>query len=333
MLKKTVMKGFTLIEILLVLVIISMIIYLGVGYVEQRALSARIDRTSLQMQQILNAGLAYYVANGNWPPNSPNSAISYLQGSYLPPQNVLLQSPWGQQYVAIGSEGTPPAQFFVYTEVTAGKSTTSVANIIAGQLPMAYTTSEAPTANAPPASGTACAASATTCYVVSSVNVPGQNLNNASAVNFAGLYHHGGCVPVPTCPVDKNGFQMTPEIMVVPVSVSGVNDPQSGNNPPNVYPISSFTAYAVGDNGASTPNGTSPPACDNNGSAPSCKTNLQTSGTAAAYWRVCLQVVTQQGNVVTTNSSQWGNLVTLMAITRCAIQNEPSGSDFSVFSN
>lgn len=325
-------KGFTLIEMLLVLVIISMIIYMAVGYIEQRTLQTRMDRTSLQMQQILNAGLAYYVAHGSWP---PNPALSNLQGTYLPPSSIPFQSPWGQQYVAVGAQGTPPAQFFVYTNITAGGSTTAAANIIAGKLPLAYTTSAAPSGNSPPASGSACAATATSCYVVASVNIPGQNLNNAPAVNFAGVYNHGGCVPVPTCPVDNTGTTMTPEIMVVPVSVSGVNDPGSPNN---YYPISSFTAYATSNTGAgNTPTDTSPPGCTTGGANPSttpdCTANLQTTGTAAAYWRVCLQVITEKGDVNSTNTDQWGKDVTLMAITRCAIQNEPSGSNFNVFSN
>ena len=48
--------------------------------------------------------------------------------------------------------------------------------------------------------GVSAGSSANTCEVVAAVNIPGQNLNNAGAVTFAGLYYHGGCVPVPQCP-------------------------------------------------------------------------------------------------------------------------------------
>jgi len=67
--------GFTLIEMLLVLIIVSMIIYMGLGYLQQRTVQIRMDRTSLQMQQILNAGMAYYIANSTWPAN-----LACLQG-------------------------------------------------------------------------------------------------------------------------------------------------------------------------------------------------------------------------------------------------------------
>ena len=63
-------SGVTLIEILLVLVIIASIIVVAGRYFQQKAETMRIDRTALQMQYILSAGLAYYVANGTWPGNS-----------------------------------------------------------------------------------------------------------------------------------------------------------------------------------------------------------------------------------------------------------------------
>lgn len=321
-------EGFTLIEMLLVLVIASMIIYLALGYIQQKTLTTRMDRTSLQMQQILNAGLSYYVANGKWPAN-----IDCLEGTgdatciqYIPKD---LTSPWGDKYKVLSKN----ALFYVYAQITsasASGSAAATANTIAGTLPLAYTTSTTPN---PPSAGTACATASTSCYVVASVNIPGQNLNNATAVNFAGLYKHGGCVPVPRCPVDANGNTMTPEIMVVPVSVSGVNDANSSQ----VYPISSFTAYAKG------PPSANPPACDNYGPPVACDAANAPSSYTPTYWRACLQVVTEKGDVAETNvgglampnpptAFPWGGNVTLMAITRCAIKNEPSGSPFTVFS-
>lgn len=330
--------GFTLIEMLLVLVIAGMILYLMIGYVQQRSLSSRIDRASIQMQQILNAGLAYYVVNGSWPPTL--NCLKGLGGSnctgtvaYLP---TTIKSPWGQDYeVSAPMVSGRPVLFYVYTPITSAGITTGTASAtaqtIAGKLPLSYTSSSMSLFGSPPSPSTACTASTTNCFVVSSVNIPGQNLNNAPAVNYAGLYKHGGCVPVPSCPVDSRGNTMTPQIMVVPVSVSGINDPNSNN----VYPISSFTAYAVGpDTDANLS------ACQYGGTKVSC--DPQNAVSNARYWRVCLQVMTDKGLVSQTNLGgynsnsypyyPWGGNVTLMAITRCAITNEPSGSGFNVFS-
>jgi prepilin-type N-terminal cleavage/methylation domain-containing protein len=305
------MKGFTLIEILLVLVIVSVIILASINYMRQRALQMRMDRASTQIQQILNAGLAFYVANGKWPTNLATD----LQGTYLP--NVTFNNPWGKPYQIAAPT---PQLFYVYTQITTVSSggASAAANIIAGMLPLGYTSTSGGT---PPATGSSCGAGVNSCYVVSSVNIPGQNLNNARAVNFAGLYHHGGCVPVPTCPVDSSGNTMIPQVMVVPASVSGVNDADS--TPSNVYPISSFTAYATGGTSSS------PPACQSSSSAPACG---GTDPAGTRYWRACLQVITEKGQV-TSATPAWGQLVTLMAVTRCSVNNEAAGSTFSVFSN
>lgn len=320
MMLKNKVKGFTLIEILLVLVIISIFIFASLGYVQQRALQMRMDRTSTQMQQILNAGLAYYVANGDWPANL--AALQSPTQSFLPP-NITIKNPWGQDYFVVSSPSSP-ALFYVYTKINTvtGGGASAAANVIAGSLPMGYTSTD--TAGAPPVTGSPCVAATTTCSIVASVNIPGQNLNNARAVNFAGLFKHGGCVPVPKCPVDPLGNTMTPQVMIVPTSVSGVNDVDT--DPTRVYPISSFTAYAT--NRAATP-----APCNGSTTAATC---TPISGPPAdEYWRACLQVVTEKGQVTSTTTN-WGQYVTLMAITRCAVTGgtgEAAGSTFSVFSN
>lgn len=301
-------RGFTLIEMLLVMVIVSALIFMGVRYLQQKTLNTRIDRTITQMQQILNASLAFYVANGHWP-----SAVQELQDAkYLPSKPSPYMAPWGRQYY-IDTNGTGTSPIYVYTYIkTAGNDTSFVANTIAGSLPLGYTSTSG---DSPPASGT-CAPGSTLCGVVGMANIPGQDLNNASAVNFGSVYHNGACVPAPQCPVGTNGNPMTPEILVAPVSLSGVNDP---NNPTSVYPISSFTAYVTTSSPVPAPDpcpGSTSTACE------------KTVGTAENYWRVCMEVITEKGKV---NWDGWGKSATAMAITRCSISGEPSGSDFSVF--
>jgi hypothetical protein len=127
-------------------------------------------------------------------------------------------------------------------------------------------------------------------------------------------------------------------VFVVPVSVSGLND--SSGNPAatttNLYPISSFTAYATAISAA----GQDPVACtdisgttDTSGYTCGEKVGDYFPALSQQTWRVCLQVVTQKGNVAQTNTSQWGNYVTLAAFTRCAIPGEPIGSNFNFYTH
>lgn len=313
---KSKIKGFTLIETLLVLVIISIMIYASIGYIQQRALQSRIDRTSTQMQQILNAGLSYYVAHNEWPTSGNTTHdLSLLQGTYLPPSTVTIKNPWGKDY----SIASTPELFYVYTstETVSSGAAASTANVIAGMLPLSYTATATGT---PPAAGNPCT-NQNTCYIVASVNIPGQNLNNARAINFAGLYKHGGCVPVPECPVDATGTTMTPQVFVAPVQVAGTFDGGLSGSNPNVYPISSFSAYATGP-------AANPPGCASGGGAVACNA----SPASTSYWRVCMQVVTERG-IITSSSTNWGDNQRLLALTRCVGDNEPAGSPFTVFSN
>jgi hypothetical protein len=289
---------------------------------QQRAENMRIDKAVLQMQYLLNAGLAHYVANGSWP-GTANTPVTYsaagvggLQGSYVP--NTAIPTPFTGYYTTVfytSGSTNPPLNTFVVEMTVPGNSghVTAIANMIAGRMPMATTTT----------SGSGVTVSA---YV----NIPGQNLNNAGAVNFAGLYHQGACVPVPSCPnvTTGGGVSTTPQVFIVPVSISGVNDQGSSNN---VYPISSFTAYA-------TQPAADPDACysGSTGSPPDCAGTLPSGATpppSGLFWRACLQVITERGNVQETRTDDWGSNVTLAAFVRCGIPNEPEGSDFTVFSH
>lgn len=341
--------GFTLVEMLLVVAIVGMLLYMAINYFQQQALQTRIDKTSVQLQQILNAGMSYYVNNGNWPDPGNSNSLDCLQGNkpgggsasackavYIP-QNFV--NPWAASFnTALSSDcsGANPLSctlFYAYTLIEAGDISGAAANAVAGKLPMAYITSTQPNGNNPPPNdGASCIKPAKSCYVVTSVNIPGQNLNNATAVNFSGIYHPGGCVPVPSCPTN-----MVPQITVVPISVSGNNDKSSGKTA-TVYPISSFTAYAQGGpNAGITPDncvsdgGPSGGSGGNNNNGDTCQaTDNKQIDSGGNYWRACMQVVSQQGDVSSTNN-KWAENTAVMAITRCAIPNQDAGSDFSVY--
>lgn len=308
------LKGFSLLEVLLVLAIMATIMVSLLGYTSQKSDEMRRDKTVMQVEQFLNAGLSYYVSFGSWP------TLSQLQGNFLP--SGTINNPWGLAFsVGANTGGTNPGSQFSVCTTIRGKQAYTAATIIAGRLPIASAIDG--TVSCPTTSATACTKTSTTCTVVSSVNIPGQNINNARSINFAGLYHNGACVAAPSCP----STTMTPTIVVSPVSVSGMND---NNN--NVYPITSFTAYAMGTTSAGSP-GAAPLNC-NGTSTVTC--SLSASST---YWRVCLRIVTQKGMVTGGGNPSWAQTAgVILALTRCMPANEPStpeisGSSFTVFTS
>lgn len=327
--------GFTLIEMLLVMVIVSTVLFMGLGYIQQRTEALRIDKATLQMQQILNASLAYYVNKGEWPQagiGSASTAESLMGTNYIPPISPF-NSPWGIAYYGMST----PTNFYVVAGIV-GTGAAVNAQVLAGRLGLSYTTATAPTTDpvvtAPPTK-TTCPEGSATCYVVASVTIPGQNLNNANAVNYAGLYRNSACVQVPNCPSGTK-----PQIFVVPASVHGTND---SGTPTNIYPLSSFTAYATGTGAGGGPR---PTHCTNKRPEETYASHDddcflvgpgQTGAkiTSGDYWRVCLNVITEKGIVswdkgLSDNSGRYDG--TVLAITRCALQGEnDKNSGFQVY--
>jgi prepilin-type N-terminal cleavage/methylation domain-containing protein len=338
------LKGFTLIELLLVMAIMSSILVAILGYTTQRSDEMRRDRAVMQVQQILSAGLAYYVNIGAWP-----DEIKDLQdGSYLP--SGTMNNPWGLAYAIKSPAFTNAPTFSICSSMT-GKNSYAAATIIAGRLPMASvvdgsvitTTTPPPAPPAPPAppittttcptTNGPCTKDSTSCTVISSVTIPGQNLNNARSINFAGLYHNGACVAAPACPLN-----MVPTIVVTPVSISGMNDP--GNT--IVYPITSFTAYAAGESTDTGLPGLQPLDCTltQKTDCDMVTTEPPTPATTGSYWRVCVNIVTQKGvvNKAGGNPNWAKDAAVVLALTRCMPASEPttpavSGSAFKVFIN
>jgi prepilin-type N-terminal cleavage/methylation domain-containing protein len=316
-------KGFSLIEMLLVMVVVSSIIVMATSYMARKAETQRIDQTVLKMQYVLNAGLAYYVASANgqtsggeWPGSNDlyyelkGPGSNSLQPNFLgsaPILDMAANPMWITHRT--NATGGPPNTFQVLACVP-GTSTKSATNakIIVGKLPLGFTMQNT-------------ALNCSTTLAVGYVLMPSQVINQAMSMKFAGVYHHGACVPVPMCP-DKAagaGVTMTPQIFVVPLSVSGLN----GNGNTNIYPISSFTTFA-------TPYSTNPSACSTYSTvSPACSNGNSNE----LYWRVCLQLITERGDVQQSGSTNWGDNVNLAAFTRCQISNEPSGSGFTVYGN
>jgi len=343
-------KGFTLVEMMLVLVIVSTLLYMSVGYFQQRTLQLRLDRAAAQIQQILTAAANYYVANNaTWP-----IALSCLQGqipqcpvAYIQTATIInplcLSGLCNPPYLFFPTNvpGVAPGNFVLEAPIsTTGPDGAAIGNMLAGMLPLAFTIDSSN--NSP------CNNSSQFCYVVASIPPPGQNLNNETAVNFAGLYHSGACVPVPQCVAP-----MKAEIIVAPVSVTGANDQPSNEGSAsctatdtsgcqvNAYPVNSFTVSATAPAQATSDAAGGPNSCGTSSAAPTpspCYSDYN-SGTPTQiedsnyYWRVCLSSVTEKG-VVQPTDNIWGQVSgTVMVMTRCSIPGEPSGSNFTVWGN
>jgi|GEM_PF-1078194 prepilin-type N-terminal cleavage/methylation domain-containing protein len=350
-------KGFSLVEMMLVMVIISSILYMGAGYLRQRALQLKIDKTVSQVQQILSASVAYYISNNyTWPQaivfgtmcldgsgTFPNCTNAYLPTNLVPPFWVGgIYYAWGGDYaVSLGLPNQSASNYYVGFLVNLKPPLSySIATTIAGMLPLAFVSNDLLTPNS--------CTPTQTCYVTATITAPAQSLANATNVNYAGLYHSGACVQAPDCPPDPSNNAMVETIMVVPASVTGASDMPSNVGAANctptstsacqvtAYPLNSFTAYATGP----TSSVAGPPTCSNPAVTAPC---TATSGGGALpagkkYWRVCIAVATQKGFVqptgTATQQNVWGQVSgTVMAITRCAPATESNGSNFTVWSN
>lgn len=92
--------GFTLIEIIFVIAILGIIITLGISYTSKFSERAKEKTAALQIQQILQAGMSYYVDYGEWPDKGNTSIKSVFYKNYLPISknnqgvNPLDSNPW-----------------------------------------------------------------------------------------------------------------------------------------------------------------------------------------------------------------------------------------------
>jgi general secretion pathway protein G len=333
--------GFTLIEMLLILVIVSVMLYMGASYMQQKIRAERIDRIVAQMQQIVGAGMAYYVDKNDWPgtPNMWTSTSVLQNGGYLPPGTI--RNPWGYDYV-IGVNSS--RQFLtVLTLVAPGLLGRTTSKIIASKLPntkvcAAYSTESGNCI-------TACGNSGD-CYLAVVIPFPGQNLNNATGANYVGIMHSGACVKAPTCP----NSSMEPIIMVTPSSVIGVADqPGGGSNCTatnlagctiNSYPITGYMGYATALTAPLNQNGIpAPTACGATSGTQLCEADPTVAPVKYVagylgdrYWRVCIGVDTSNGRVYPTNNP-WGQLMgTVLVFTRCApLTENAKNSGFNVY--
>lgn len=190
-------NGYTLIELLLVVTVLALIAALAVKTYRDKAQTDRINIAALDLQHVLEAGMAYNVANtGSWP--EANSATPCVKASttdtfttdYLP--NSSNQSNYGTYFCWSGDDPTYGKQkakrFWVAMPITDNDLTTATntAKRIAARLPNAVATGNPADNSTTPSP---CTTSA--CYVRAEVSVP----SASSTLQNTYIAGSGNCDP------------------------------------------------------------------------------------------------------------------------------------------
>ena len=130
-------RGFTLIELLFVIAIIAVLAMLGISTYQQTAVNTKVKKTALQMQQVLQASMAYYIddTHQGW----PEDGDSKNPGDFEPFLPIgASDNPWGSMYSWQASDDKN--KFRVTTNVPVSES---VGKRIAALLPNATVTAQA----------------------------------------------------------------------------------------------------------------------------------------------------------------------------------------------
>ena len=115
--RRRMQRGFTLVELLLVLVILALIAGMVLPGIIGKAESAKAKAASSQISRISMSVESFYLDTGNTPSsldelvNQP-SGVTGWNGPYI--KNSLLKDPWGQpyQYTVPGEHGDFDIQSF-----------------------------------------------------------------------------------------------------------------------------------------------------------------------------------------------------------------------------
>jgi prepilin-type N-terminal cleavage/methylation domain-containing protein len=185
-------QGFTLLELLLVLALASILILGALAMYQIQLRNFKVDKTSLQTQQWLQAGMSFYVDCNKWPNDSiqdPNIVSAMMGESPLTQDECPRYANTIRQYMPIGSDKNGPfpndysfgpfndsgTMFQVSTDIGSDSVIQeSIGKMIVGRLPNA--TSSVDSSKTPE-----------TVVVQSTVNVPGQSIQNNKNVIILGM--------------------------------------------------------------------------------------------------------------------------------------------------
>lgn len=191
-------QGYTLIELLLVIAILAIISAAAIIAYHQAAENNRVDQAALEMQQVLEAAIAFNVASGasSWPidnkqiplcnPTNPSTDSFIL--NYLPNRNYI--STYGNNFCwAVDAANLNSSLFWVALKMpfTDAHHNAQLANRIAARLPSGIALVDPTKA---PITTNQCTDASATCYVRAEVALPSTQSNGNT--NVVGL---GYCDP------------------------------------------------------------------------------------------------------------------------------------------
>lgn len=119
-------KGFTLIEMMVVLTIMSIMALIGISQLTQERDDIRTSVANQEISQILQAAVTFRSANGEW----PDDVQELIDDNWVPPGAA--EGPWGGAYQ--GSEQVDPDGASIW-RVEYAAPEDRFAQIIAGRLP------------------------------------------------------------------------------------------------------------------------------------------------------------------------------------------------------
>lgn len=167
--KKNNQTGFTLIEIMLVLALMTAITIGGLSVYRTRMITTKIDKAALQIQQWLQGAQLFYIKNARWPKREDQQI---LLEQYLPVHSE--KNPWGQAYeISLpDNEANPSHLFRLQTQVPdephdSQSDDSVIAQRIAGLLPNAAVQAHN--------------------LVIAEITIPGQALANQQALKIVSM--------------------------------------------------------------------------------------------------------------------------------------------------
>jgi len=244
--KRYYQKGYTLLELMLVIALMAVIAMAGLATLQSRTQTIKIDKAAIEMQHWLEAGMGYFVDKQEW----PSSISEIVSKGYMPDgssgpdgPNGNNKNPWGYPY-QIKTIGRNLFAVSTVTPQFKAKNKKSnhmaIAKRVASRLPNAYASliAEEPT-------------------VVATVTVPGQVRNASTVISVATVESNKGYVEKPICAPGKHAK--------FDIAISAFTPPNSGG-PVKLRSVT--TTYTEADNkiypkiimkgGASLKNGSLP---------------------------------------------------------------------------
>lgn len=214
-LKQPLSSGFSLIELMLVIAVLTVMSLAGIAAYTQWLQNFQIDKTAQQTEVLLEAVMSYYAHENSWP--ADNQPLSqYLEPTYLP-EGTDFTNPWGQPYTVVSA----PTDLYFTLQTTVPSDllhADQIATMIAAHLPNGQAKANEVLATIPEPA---------TSSIIDSLN---ELIMSIKFVNS------GTIVPKPTCPpnwipelhyapldVETGSFSNMIQVMTCPTT--GANSP------------------------------------------------------------------------------------------------------------